>query len=685
MLIPSKSLAGFLAIFPLVNGFWRMSCGIIQTGRIDPIVNPGSIAAHAHKVSGASNFGFSNTYDDLLSSRCTSCEIQDDKSAYWTPQLYYQHTNGSFQEVPNGGHTVYYLGRGDNRTNIEPFPPGFRMLSGDSSARSNDTVTMTYSTAQIRGRLRSDRVSFACLDSSGPMKEQNYLFRTDCDYGLRAQIQFQSCWDGRDYQPDNSHVAYMSQIDNGVCPPTHPRQLIHLFFEVLYGVNDIQKTPGGRFVFANGDTTGFGFHGDFMNGWDQQTLASAVAQCVNNDSLNGVISKCPPLAKSQTPYFSTNCPERPPLVNEPVHGMLDRLPGCNNVTSGPERAPAVTCPTQPSTNAAPQDSGKTMFEPSIGTTFNSSWVYAGCAAELNNQRTLATFTFSSDTMSIESCTATCRQKGYRLAGLEYSRECWCANSLSSGASFMAAADCNSTPKMICSGNQTQWCGAPNLLTIWNDTSSIVGTSKTIVYNGCYSEINGRLLNKDSYANSTVSVDQCAAYCQAKNYAFAGMEYAGECYCGNIPPPKTLAADEKSCNMPCKGNPSQTCGGSSRISVWNNTLYVPPHNVATVSISGRAVYNYLACYKEGTSGRALANGMSTSDAKSMTVESCAAFCAAKGYKFMGTEWEQECYCNNDGPISGAIKADEADCSMLCKGDNTEFCGGSSRISIYRAAQ
>jgi hypothetical protein len=40
---------------------------------------------------------------------CTSCEIQDDKSAYWTPQLYYQHANGSFEEVPNDGMTVYYF------------------------------------------------------------------------------------------------------------------------------------------------------------------------------------------------------------------------------------------------------------------------------------------------------------------------------------------------------------------------------------------------------------------------------------------------------------------------------------------------------------------------------------------------------------------------------------------------
>ena len=36
--------------------------------------------------------------------------VQKDTSAYWTPQLYYAHANGSFEEVPNYGMTVYYVG-----------------------------------------------------------------------------------------------------------------------------------------------------------------------------------------------------------------------------------------------------------------------------------------------------------------------------------------------------------------------------------------------------------------------------------------------------------------------------------------------------------------------------------------------------------------------------------------------
>ena len=34
------------------QAFWRLSCGIVQAGRIDPIVTPGKISGHAHKIAG---------------------------------------------------------------------------------------------------------------------------------------------------------------------------------------------------------------------------------------------------------------------------------------------------------------------------------------------------------------------------------------------------------------------------------------------------------------------------------------------------------------------------------------------------------------------------------------------------------------------------------------------------------
>ncbi|KAI4222666.1 MAG: hypothetical protein L6R36_005974 [Xanthoria steineri] len=335
--LSTSILAGSL-FTGLSQAYWRLSCSLSQTSRIDPIINPGSLSGHVHKFAGASNINAQSTYDSLLQAPCSTCEIQDDKSAYWTPSLYYQHSNGSFEEVPNNGMAVYYLGRGDNQT-LVPFPPGFRMVSGDKGARSYKKDIL------IPGgdRPLSDRVNFACLDGTYS-KEQPWMAKTDCKDGLRAQVHFQSCWNGRDlYKPDNSHVEYLSRVDNGGCPSSHPVPLIHLFYEVLYAVNDI-KLDGGKFVFSQGDPTGYGFHGDFMNGWKTDVLAAGIKQCAFTGQ--GGVQYCPPFQPSLDSEFSKHCPHQPPLDKEPVHGMLNKLPGCITVRPGPEDAKEsdMSCP-----------------------------------------------------------------------------------------------------------------------------------------------------------------------------------------------------------------------------------------------------------------------------------------------------------------------------------------------------
>ncbi|KAL9036557.1 MAG: hypothetical protein Q9180_004233, partial [Flavoplaca navasiana] len=184
----------------------------VRTQPIAPLQISGEVIAEVKRGSVEFLFTVFN-----IQTPCSIAAENDDKSAYWTPSLYYQHSNGSFEEVPNRGMAVYYLGRGDNKT-LTPFPPGFRMVSGDKAARSYKKDKL------IPGGIRpvSDRVNFACLDGTYS-KEPNYMAKTDCKNGLRAQVHFQSCWNGRDlYKPDNSHVEYMSGVDNGDCPDTHP-------------------------------------------------------------------------------------------------------------------------------------------------------------------------------------------------------------------------------------------------------------------------------------------------------------------------------------------------------------------------------------------------------------------------------------------------------------------------------
>jgi Domain of unknown function (DUF1996)/WSC domain len=634
---------------------------------------------------------------------------------------------------------VYYLGRGDNRFQTVPFPPGFRMISGDSGARHYDETVLTYKNT----RPTADRASFACLDKSGPMAAQPYMFRTDCSSGLRAQIHFQSCWDGVNlYKTDNSHVAFMSGIDNGQCPPTHPKQLAHIFLEVYYGVNDVDKSDGGFFVFANGDKTGYSFHGDFQNGWDMDVQTAAIAQCLTKQGSSGSIADCPPLAASTDPFFGWNCPERPPIVNETVHGWIgDKLPGCNTITGFQDaRALGTNCPAVLNPTV-PQPSAK-RFSPAPGYMMGD-WTYLGCTVDTGRPRTLSGAGYTDATgMTIDACQAYCASKNSPIAGLKYGRECQCGSTIASTNPLQDVASCAAAGKMRCAGNDTQICGATNLLTLWKNTnpsapqvssassastvstikasSTTKGTStatSTVVvvspvstpsnapatgpiegvttiyggkglYLGCYNEVSGRTLtNGAGTANSTgMTNEYCAAYCTSRNYAYFGTEYAQECYCSNTISSVSVTQLGTDCSMNCRGDSSQKCGGSSRLSLWSNVAYVAPHNLANVN---NGQFSYVGCFTEGKTGRALTGlgknpSYSRSDSVAMTVEMCSALCFNKGYNWMGIEYGQECYCNNDGPINGAAAAATGDkeCNTLCKGDITEFCGAASRLSLYR---
>lgn len=86
------------------SAYIRMTCPQrLLAERIDPLVDPGKIAAHVHTAAGGNGFGFTETYDQARNSTCSSCLIKEDMSNYWTPTLYYKSQNGSFTMVPQDG------------------------------------------------------------------------------------------------------------------------------------------------------------------------------------------------------------------------------------------------------------------------------------------------------------------------------------------------------------------------------------------------------------------------------------------------------------------------------------------------------------------------------------------------------------------------------------------------------
>lgn len=134
-------------------------------------------------------------------------------------------------------------------------------------------------------------------------------------------------------------------------------------------------------------------------------------------------------------------------------------------------------------------------------------------------------------------------------------------------------------------------------------------------------------------------------------------------------------NQTGCNKPCTGDASQICGGSSRLNVYNYTLFVPPSTPPSIGL-----FVNQGCWSEGTGERTL-KGYSFSNSTSMTAEMCVEECGKKGWSYAGVEYAQECYCSN--AISDtAVKIEDSKCDMLCKGNIREYCGGSRALNVYK---
>lgn len=71
----------------------------------------------------------------------------------------------------------------------------------------------------------------------------------------------------------------------------------------------------------------------------------------------------------------------------------------------------------------------------------------------------------------------------------------------------------------------------------------------------------------SFHDRVNTTDQCVAACKRSSAVYAGLQYGGECWCGDDEPPASAAVGDGSagCNMACRGSPShdtpaETCGG-----------------------------------------------------------------------------------------------------------------------------
>ncbi|KAG9252278.1 uncharacterized protein F5Z01DRAFT_625841 [Emericellopsis atlantica] len=341
----SKSLiAASAGLVGTAQAFWRMECpGRVTLARLDPIVNPGQISSHLHTVHGSNAFGEVSDTASLVAGDCTSCRVTQDKSAYWTPTMYFKDGDtGELEMVEQvGGMLAYYLLNGQD---IKGFPADFSMIAGTNKRRTYTAGDPNSDPAKSQWEalgqttqtdLEQRALGFNCLNyDKAPegtlyrhvMPDKDYM-DANCKDGLRLELMFPSCWDGKNAQSDDhkSHVAYPDLVMTGTCPDSHPVSVPGLLFETIWATQAFDGR-NGMFVMSNGDPTGYGYHGDFIMGWDPDFLQNAVDTCTNP---SGRIEDCPLFdVVSEAKAKSCELPKLPSILqSEKVVQSLSALPG----------------------------------------------------------------------------------------------------------------------------------------------------------------------------------------------------------------------------------------------------------------------------------------------------------------------------------------------------------------------
>lgn len=246
------------------------------------------------------------------------------------------------------------------------------MIAGNSAKRAfygpipDPPMSNWQDSDRTQQSLMEKALGFNCLHYDQPpnegalefhyLRNETFLDST-CTDGIRAELMFPSCWNGIDLDSDNhtTHVAYPSEVKYGECPDGYPVRLPVLFYETIYQTPFFNNTEG-QFVFSNGDPTGFGYHGDFICGWDEGVLQQAIdsSVCTGLNS-SGLQEDCP-IFMLQNEGNATSCKlDMPEAIQDEAVNFIQQLPGNVPIQAGPESAtfPGATPSTQQPSVATP--------------------------------------------------------------------------------------------------------------------------------------------------------------------------------------------------------------------------------------------------------------------------------------------------------------------------------------------
>ena len=188
-----------------------LTCDFSHRAKADPIVHPGHAGmAHSHDFFGNASTNAFSTYESLRAA-ATTCDLDADRAAYWLPTLY---QNGKALKPVRA--VIYYRTVHDPES-VRAFPPGLKMIAGDSRATSpqQPQVAAWWCGLTINNKFKE------------PPRQ--------CPEGTRLalSINFPNCWDGQ-HLDSRDHQSHMTYSIFEPCPSTHPVRTPQINLNIIY-------------------------------------------------------------------------------------------------------------------------------------------------------------------------------------------------------------------------------------------------------------------------------------------------------------------------------------------------------------------------------------------------------------------------------------------------------------------
>lgn len=96
---------------------------------------------------------------------------------------------------------------------------------------------------------------------------------------------------------------------------------------------------------------------------------------------------------------------------------------------------------------------------------------------------------------------------------------------------------------------------------------VLPSSSGFTYRGCYTDSSSTRALPTQLSPSKKTASACLALAKSKGYAFAGLEYGGECWVGRRLGAGSKEVGYEECGTVCEGSGKQVCGGGQRLSVY----------------------------------------------------------------------------------------------------------------------